>query len=105
MLLKFTMIYIVSEVVELLAVVYIVLIFVEDHEEDAEAEWFRMAGLSDLVMSSSNTMLTSTDGTMLSHRGPDNLSSMTVLSTLTRPQREAVLRRISSFNRAQVQVI
>jgi len=27
---------------------------------------------------------------------------MTVLSTLTRPQREAVLRRISSFNRAQV---
>ena len=63
-----------------------------------------MAGLSDLVMSPSNTMITSADGTILSNPSSENLSSMTVLSTLTRPQREAVLRRISSFNRAQVQV-
>ena len=74
----------------------------QDESEDAETEWFRMAGLSDLVMSPSNTMMTSSESPAVAPAGPENFSSMTVLSTLTRPQREAVLRRISSFNRAQV---
>ena len=64
-----------------------------------------MAGLSDLVMTPSSSMVTSVDGAAPSRAAGENLSSMTVLSTLTRPQREAVLRRISSFNRAQVCIV
>ena len=75
----------------------------DQEDDDREADWLRLAGLSDLVMTSASTMMTSPSGRSVpSHVTNESLSSMTVLSTLTRPQREAVLRRITSFNRAQV---
>ncbi|XP_076802290.1 uncharacterized protein LOC143446516 isoform X1 [Clavelina lepadiformis] len=74
----------------------------DQEDDDREADWLRLAGLSDLVMTSASTMMTSPSGRSVpSHVTNESLSSMTVLSTLTRPQREAVLRRITSFNRAQ----
>ncbi|XP_078480962.1 rho GTPase-activating protein 18 isoform X2 [Ciona intestinalis] len=74
----------------------------DDQDDDGEADWLRLAGLSDLVVTGSTGMMASNQTPSSSNRpSMDNLSSMTVLSTLTRPQREAVLRRITSFNRAQ----
>nr|XP_018673262.1 rho GTPase-activating protein 12 isoform X1 [Ciona intestinalis] len=75
----------------------------DDQDDDGEADWLRLAGLSDLVVTGSTGMMASNQTPSSSSNRPsmDNLSSMTVLSTLTRPQREAVLRRITSFNRAQ----
>nr|CAB3222841.1 rho GTPase-activating protein 18 [Phallusia mammillata] len=71
----------------------------DDQDDDNEADWLRLAGLSDLVVNAPNTQ---TGQSKVSSRiSTESLSSMTVLSTLTRPQREAVLRRITSFNRAQ----
>ena len=67
----------------------------EQQEDDMAAEWLQMAGLSDLV---TDPALTKPGNSV----PRDSLSSMTVLLTLTRPQREAVLRRITSFNRAHV---
>jgi len=70
---------------------------------DEEADWLRLAGLSDLVHSSRSEpeeLLKSPSKE--SSDGRESVSSMTVLSTLTRPQREAVLRRITSFNKSQV---
>ena len=54
-----------------------------------------MAGFSDLVTDPALT----TPGNAIPR---DSLSSMTVLLTLTKPQRAAVLRRITSFNRSHV---
>lgn len=75
-----------------------------DDEDDHEADWLQAAGLADLVTNSSSPTdsVSKLSGDRSSLVSVDSLSSMHVLSTLTRPQRAAVLRRITSFNRAQV---
>ena len=79
--------------------IYLFLLLTDDQQEDDVAvEWLQKAGLSELLTDPS----LSQPGGAISR---DSLSSMTVLLTLTRPQREAVLRRITSFNRAQVCIL
>ena len=67
----------------------------DEQDDDMAAEWLQMAGLSDLVTDPSLNR----PGNSVPR---ESLSSMTVLLTLTRPQREAVLRRITSFKRSHV---
>lgn len=74
-------------------------------DDDDEGDWLRQAGLADLVTSAGLLPGTQSSpdqaGGSAARLSTDSLTSMTILSTLTRPQREAVLRRITSFNRAQ----
>jgi len=67
----------------------------EEQDDDVAADWLQMAGFSDLV---TDPYLTKPGNAV----PRESLSSMTVLLTLTRPQREAVLRRITSFKRTHV---
>nr|XP_039258805.1 mucin-5AC-like [Styela clava] len=76
-------------------------------DDEDEGDWFRQAGLADLVTTaalSQGAQSGPNEGNKentAARLSTDSLTSMTILSTLTRPQREAVLRRITSFNRAQ----
>ncbi len=78
-----------------------------DEDDDREANWLRMAGFAQLLRASdaggaSSSSSDKTGEDESDDDDNDSLSSMTVLSTLTKPQREAVLRRVTSFNRVQV---
>nr|XP_039258806.1 mucin-5AC-like [Styela clava] len=79
----------------------------EQTDDEDEGDWFRQAGLADLVTTaalSQGAQSGPNEGNKentAARLSTDSLTSMTILSTLTRPQREAVLRRITSFNRAQ----
>lgn len=75
---------------------------VDELEEDPEANWLRKAGLSELLDSTSASTPGSASNLCDDSDEEESLSSMKVLSTLTKPQREAVLRRVTSFNRVQV---
>ena len=78
------------------------LVCLSTEEQDEEADWLCLAGLSDLVAPNDDVMQELAIQKDPNTNGRESVSSMTVLSTLTRPQREAVLRRVTSFNKSQM---